>query len=78
MKIENLGVRITDIPGTESINIVPDDASAQDVSIVVTFIDTSGDAGEVNFGLHEFREFIEACHLAEQQASAMAMAPADE
>jgi hypothetical protein len=70
MKIEKLGVRITDICGAESIEITPDERAEHGVTIKVTYA-----IGALLYGIEQFGQHIDALKSAHAEAAAMAGMP---
>jgi hypothetical protein len=70
VKIEKLGVRITDIYGAESIEITPDEHAEHGVTIKVTYA-----MGVVLYGVEQFGQHIDALRSAHAEAAAMAGLP---
>lgn len=70
MKIEKLGVRITEIHGATSIEIIPDEEQKHGVTIRVTYA-----ADVIEFEIEEFGQHIDALKSAHAEAAAMAGMP---
>jgi hypothetical protein len=70
VKIEKLGVRITDICGAESIEINPDEHAEHGVTIKVTYA-----SDVIEFGIEQFGQHIDALKSAHAEAAAMAGMP---
>jgi hypothetical protein len=67
MKIEKLGVRITEICGAESIEITPDERAEHGVTIKITYA-----IGALLYGIEQFGQHIDALKSAHAEAAAMA------
>lgn len=69
MKIQELGTKITSVPGIEYIRIEPDEASERGVHVMIKF-----DAMQhpLSFGMNEFGEFCQALEVANQRVQWLA------